>query len=243
MATTLTIKNKSGKEIKLDLGDRSPTDLAVDSVKNLIESELKSPGFAKALLDEGTISFVSPKDKAKLDNDQLKLAETILTALAKRARAQYATLKGRFEQSKAELTRLRQSYNKTWDQAKKHLDAIQAGTRGWAAFEEAVSGMVLTGETDTAVKEAEDKLEALKKSLVDLQGKKKEDISDLERWFSDRVKLEQKIENAETALATVSKEKANPLESEIREIGVTVKELRALKEKNQIGERMADLNE
>lgn len=229
---TLKIKNESGAKLELPTPG-GVVSLDTDASADLNEKQLKSPAFADALL-HGRLSITvgdTPSD------EEIALAKAVLPPVVTGARARLTQLKSRFDQSQAELVKLRDAFNRTWKVAEASLGATKSGVAGWPGLRDAVTSLILDADEEPAdIREKREALEAAQKELDTL---KSEDLGEtgrtLEQWYADRVAKENAVRDAAAALAKVSQEKANPLIADLTAIDARVGAIQAIKQDAAIG--------
>ena len=237
---TLTIKNESpatlefatpGGVVKLEAGKSA----------ELTDKQLKSPGFAEAVL-AGKASIAPVNNPGK---DQTDLAKAVLPAIVTGTGAKVAQLKARFDQSQKELLKLREAFNKTRKLVESNLDTAQSTVTGWPGLRKAVKNLILDTEAESpAVKEKKEALKSIEKELEDL---KQEDLAathrTLEDWFKDRLAKEQAVKEAREALAKVSQEKANPLIVEVETLDASIAAVQAIAKNKAIGKEIPEFGQ
>jgi hypothetical protein len=229
---TLKIKNESGAKIEFPTPGGA-VKLDAGASADLNEKQLKSSALAEAVL-LGRVSFTAAGNPSA---EQTALAKAILPAIVTGANARLTQLKARFDQSQAELLRLRDAFNKTWKVAEASLGATKNGVSGWPTVRKAVKALILDAEREAPeVAEKRDALKALQKELKDL---KKEDLGQsgrsLEDWYQDRVAVEQAITEATEALDNVARVRSNPLIAELDSIDERMGVIDAIKPDKAIG--------
>jgi small-conductance mechanosensitive channel len=229
---TLKIKNESGAKIEFAT-PAGAVKLDAGASAELNEQQLKSTALADAML-LGKVSLTTPANPSA---EQIALAKAVLPPIVTGARARLTQLKARFDQSQAELLRLRDAFNKTWKVAEASLGATKSGVSGWPTVRKAVKALILDAERESAeVTDKRDALKALQKELKDL---KKEDLGQsgrsLEDWYQDRAALERAIAEATEALDSLARRQSNPLVAELESIEEHIGVIDALKADKAIG--------
>lgn len=233
----MTVKNESAATVEFPTPG-GVVKLEAGKSEDLTDKQLKSPGFADAVL-AGKVSIGPVNNPGK---DQTELAKAVLPPIVTGAGAKIAQLKARFDQSQNELLKLREAFNKTRKVVESNLDAAQSSVSGWPGLRKAVKTLIFDAEAESAdVKQKRDALKAVEKELEDL---KMEDLAVTKRtreaWFEDRLAKEQAVKDARDALAKVNKEKANPMIAEVETLDGRIEAVKAIAKHKVIGKEIPE---
>jgi hypothetical protein len=178
-----------------------------------------------------------------LSPDQVKLARELLAPMVTTTGAQMINYKGRYEQARQEMVRLRDAYNKAWKTAETSLAAAEAAAQSWDPLQKAVKGMVIekSPESDEIV----EKKATVTRLTEELAEMKKKDVpaANLDVWFALRAAKEKELKEAQDALDKAVQVKGDPLVTEVRTVAATSESVIAIaKNRNKaIGKEIPEL--